>query len=357
MAMRSNAIEIDAMGARGLQRGCGKSGLVSLVAAALLSISGMAPAQTILKMSTTLPPNNPVVGDFFEPWAKKVNVAAGSEFQIQVINGPTIANATNVWDRTASGVVEIGFGILGAVSRPFPKSTIIGLPLLVEENQLAAASVSLWRLYSSGLTTDEFKDVKPIALFGTPVQGISSKQPIRRLEDMKGLKVRAADKTVADVVTALGGAPISVPAIEVYQALSQGVVGASVAGFVLVTAFKLTEVVKNHLEGLPLGAPAGFIVMNPQAYEKLSPKGKEILNQFIGETLSREFGTYFMNEGIRNKESVRKMPDHTFFPLTGAEKTRWEQAAQPVIRQWSSSTPNGEKILGAFRAEIQKGGK
>jgi TRAP-type transport system periplasmic protein len=333
-----------------------KKTAVALFAALALG-TGLVQAQTVLKFSTTLPPTNPIVPDFFEPWAKKVNAAAGGEFQIQVINGPTIANAVNVWDRTANGVVEIGFGILGAVNLPFPKSTIIGLPLLVGENQLAAASVALWRLYQTGLVADEYKDVRPIALFGTPVQGISSKQPVRRLEDMKGLKVRAADKTVADVVTALGGAPISVPAIEVYQALSQGVVGASVAGFVLVTAFKLTEVVKHHLEGLPLGAPAGFIVMNRAAYDRLSPKGRQILDSFTGEALSREIGTYFMNEGIRNKNLVRGMKDHTFHPLAGAEKARWEQALQPVIRNWAASTPNGEKVLATFRNEIQKGAK
>ena len=54
------------------------------------------PAQRVLKFATTLPPSNPLVSQFFEPWAKRVNEAAGSEFQIQVVNGPTFANAVNV---------------------------------------------------------------------------------------------------------------------------------------------------------------------------------------------------------------------------------------------------------------------
>jgi TRAP-type transport system periplasmic protein len=154
-----------------------------------------------------------------------------------------------VWTRVSDGVADIGWGINGAVNLPFPKSTIISLPLLVEEGQLPAASVAQWRLYQSGLIADEYKGMKVLGLIGSPVQGLSARTPITRLEEMKGLKVRAADKIVADMVTALGASPISVPAADVYQALNQGVVSASIAGWVLIGTFRLDEVIREHLQG------------------------------------------------------------------------------------------------------------
>jgi TRAP-type C4-dicarboxylate transport system substrate-binding protein len=315
-----------------------------------------ASAQTVLKLATTLPPSNSV-SQFLESWAKRVNAAAGSEFQIQVVHGPTIANARNVWDRVVNGVVDIGFGIQGAVSLPFPKSTVVSLPLIVRDGKLADAAASLWGLYENGLIADEYKDVKPIALFGTPVQGLSARIPIAKLEDMRGLKVRAADKTVGDIVTALGASPISVPATEVYQALSQGVVSGSVAGWVLIGSFRLDEVVKEHVVGIPLGAPAGFVVMNTKSYAALSAKGKQILDQFTGVTLSREIGEFFDNsaQSVRNKASSD--PSHRFKTLDAAESKRWEAALQGVIDQWESTTPDGSKILAAFRAKLDKRGK
>jgi TRAP-type C4-dicarboxylate transport system substrate-binding protein len=315
------------------------------------------PAQTVLKFATTLPPTNPLISQFYEPWAKRVNEAAGSEFQIQVINGPTFANAVNVWDRTADGIADIGWGIHGAVNLPFPKSTLISLPLLVQEGKLANAAVALWRLYQSGLIADEYKNVKPIALIGTPVQGLSSRTPITKLDDMRGLKVRAADKSVADMVAALGGSPISVPAAEVYQALSQGVVSASVAGWVLVGTFRLDEVVKEHLEGMPMGAPAGFVVMNTRSYERLSPKGKQILDQFIGERFSREIGEYFETLAQTMRTKVKADPSHHFRTLEPAEAQRWEKALQTVVDKWTSATPDGSKVLASFRAEMDKQAK
>jgi TRAP-type C4-dicarboxylate transport system substrate-binding protein len=68
---------------------------------------------------------------------------------IQVISGPTLANAANVWERTVSGVTEIGFGIHGAVGLPFPKTTVTSVPFVVQD--LTAGSTGLWRLYEKGL--------------------------------------------------------------------------------------------------------------------------------------------------------------------------------------------------------------
>ena len=99
-----------------------RSRMAACLAATLLALApASASAETILKMATTIPPTNPLVANFFEPWAKHVNEQAKGEFQIQVISGPTLANAVNVWDRTVNGVVDIGWGIQGAVNLPFPE--------------------------------------------------------------------------------------------------------------------------------------------------------------------------------------------------------------------------------------------
>jgi TRAP-type C4-dicarboxylate transport system substrate-binding protein len=339
----------------GLRPGNARSRMAAWMAAALLAlVPASASAETVLKMATTIPPTNPLVANFFEPWAKKVNEQAKGEFQIQVISGPTLANAVNVWDRTVNGVVDIGWGIQGAVNLPFPKSTIIGLPLLVPDGQLPAGSVALWRLYSSGLIADEYKDVKPLALVGAPIQGLSTKTEVKTLEDVKGMKLRASDRTVADIVTAIGGSPISIPAPEVYQALSQGVVTGAVAGWVLLGTFKLTDVVKYHVEGLPLGAPAGFIVMNKQSYAKLSDKGKKILDANTGEGFVRDFATFFEGLGHAIRDKAKADPSHHFHTLTAEQAARWQKVLEPVVDKWAKETPNGDKILAAFRADMKK---
>ena len=82
----------------------GRRIVLACVSLAICLAATTASAQTTLKFATTMPGTNPLVSQFWEPWAKRVNEAAGSEFQIQVVNGPTIANAVNVWGRVADGL-------------------------------------------------------------------------------------------------------------------------------------------------------------------------------------------------------------------------------------------------------------
>jgi len=334
-------------------------GLVRLLIVALIVVgslvlgAGVVLAEPVaLKFATTIPPSNPIVTEVFEPWAKKVNEASKGELNIQVFSGPTLANALNVWERTVSGVADIGWGIHGAVGIPFPKSTISSLPFVLDD--LTTGSVGLWRLFANGLIADEHKDVKVLALVATPGSLVVSKKPVTSLEDMKGLKVRAANKIVADVVTALGGAPISVPAPEAYQALQRGVVTASIAGWVLVNNFKLYEVANYHLEGVPLGEPSGFIIMNRQVYDKLPANAKEAIDRFSGEPFSRDYGAWFKMDLGRGRQRVASLPNQHITTLTPQEKERWKKALEPVVNDWVARTPNGAKILETYRAELKK---
>src|SRR3954470_458784 len=145
-----------------------RSILAATACAALALIPTIAAAQPVLKFATALPPNYAMVTELFQVWAKKVVDASGGELAIQTY-GPTLANASNVWERTVDGVADIGFGIHGAVGVPFPKTVVTSLPFLVDD--LPAGSVALWRLYANGLIAEEHKDVKVLALVTAPAQG------------------------------------------------------------------------------------------------------------------------------------------------------------------------------------------
>ena len=40
--------------------------------------------------------------------------------------------------------------------------------------------------------------------------------------------------------------------------------------------------------------------------------------------------------------------------ISDAELARWEKAVAPVVQGWVKRTPDGAKILAAFRAEIKR---
>jgi hypothetical protein len=53
------------------------------------------------------------------------------------------------------------------------------------------------------------------------------------------------------------------------------------------------------------------------------------------------------------------MAGHTVGELDAAEAARWKQRLTPVTEEWAKATPDGAKVLAAFRAEMAnvRGGK
>lgn len=335
---------------RGMRRSFGGSLILAMAAFGASQVQ----AEPVLKFATAMAPTNAVTTHCLEPIVKDINKKAGSAFKIQLVHAPMLANLTNVWDRVANGVADIGFGIHGTSGLPFPKSTIAGLPLLLPKDKLAAGSMALWHLYASGLIADEYKGVKPIALFTVPVQVLSMREPIKSIDDLKGKKIRAADKTISLMVSAVGASPISVPATETYQAVSQGLVSGSVANIIQLTVFRLSEVSKYQITGIPLGSPAGFIVMNPDVPSRLSEKGRKVLAAETGEKMSREMGACFQKLGGFLWKKLRADKTQHFVKLAPAEKAKFEKALQAVNDEWIKNTPDGKKIYASFTKDVGK---
>lgn len=59
------------------------------------------------------------------------------------------------------------------------------------------------------------------------MESLVSKKPIRKLDDFKGVKIRAPQGLGQDIFLRLGAAPVNLPGSEVYTALERGVVDAS----------------------------------------------------------------------------------------------------------------------------------
>jgi hypothetical protein len=49
-----------------------------------------------------------------------------------------------------------------------------------------------------------------------------------------------------------------------------------------------------------------------------------------------------------------KAAKQTITTLSPAEEAHWKERAKPVVDAWVAATPDGAKVLAAYRAEIAK---
>jgi len=223
-------------------------------AAAIAAMSSHCAAQETRLLMTSLSPGGSTNSVFFNQWSQKLADQSGGAVKIDVRDGTTLANFGNVYERVQDDVVQIGWAIHQVVAGKFPLSEVAGLPFV--EGGFSRASLALYRLAQTGLLNNEYKDVVPLvfSVFG-PSQLHFARQP-RSIDDLNGLKIGVAGRAPSQLVTALGGTPISMQPGDFYEALQRRTVDGVITSWSAFAPYKLQEVTTYHVETLWDRAPA-----------------------------------------------------------------------------------------------------
>jgi TRAP-type C4-dicarboxylate transport system substrate-binding protein len=310
-------------------------------------------AETVsIKYAMPAPPTSLLAVWGMAPYAEDVNKASGGELEVKLFYGPSIANFGNVYDRVTQGVVEVGFGMSGQFGGQFRQSEVASLPFL--SDNCVEASVATWRLYENGVLAREYERVKPLALFHLTSSSFHTRsKPLKTMEDFKGVKFAVTSRTSGEYLEMLGGVAVSMQPSEVYQALQRGVVEGTALGWPAVPTFKIEEVAKYHLDVFYTVNPA-FVFMNKDGYAKLSGKAKAAIDKYSGEAYSRRLGEVTDRMDANGREQTRSHAGQVFTAIDAGELERWKKLFAPVTEEWVKTTPDGAKVLAAYKAEIAK---
>ena len=294
-------------------------------------------------------PNNALFAQGAQAWADDVTKAADGAIEIKIFAGGVIGDNSNMYDRITNGVTDIGLAVFGPVSSLFPKTNVGTLPFEARNHREDA--LALWHLYQKGVITEEFAKVKPLGFIVFPGLVIHSKKPIHNLADMKGLKISVEGRVLSTMMPRLGASPISLQPGELYPSLQRGLVDAVPQGWPSVPTFHLNEVTNFHLEA-PLGFNTGYVFMNQDSYAKLPPKGQAAIDQFSGEAYVLRLIAADDTMEAFGRDATKATPGQTIASLAPDEEARWKELVAPVTDDWVKATPDGAKVLAAFRAEV-----
>jgi TRAP-type C4-dicarboxylate transport system substrate-binding protein len=221
----------------------------------------------------------------------------------------------------------------------------------------SVCSPALWKWYQkNGLAAKEFTDTKLLTVFVHGPGTIHTRKPAKTLEELKGVKLRAGGAGVP-ISQALGMSAISAPATEAHEMLSRGTIDGVLFPYEAVDSFRLTELVKAHLE-VPGGLyTATFvIVMNNNAFAKLTPANQAALTKASGEAGSRLFGEAWDAADARGKEGAKKR-GNAILTVAPAELDRWRPMLKFVRDEWLKKAKDrgldGEALLKDLEATIK----
>ena len=299
----------------------------------------------VLKFNSPAPPPSFLHRGAFDPWAKAVSEASGGTLKVQMYYGGTLGGFGVTYDRVLDGVADIGFILTALAKGKFKQEDVAALPF--ESKSSLAAATALWKMYEKGLTAGEFDAVKPLGIWTFPNSALNSKEPVRTLDELKGHKITVSNPIAGRTVVALGAAPVAMPPNDVYQALARGLADMALMPLTGVATFKIDDVAKHHLDAA-LGADSAVVFMSRKKWDSLPPQAKAAIDKYSYLSFSQKLGRVTDAEWARSRGTLK---DVTTLPA--AEEARWKKLVAPVAQQWARETPNGQKVLSAFRAEIR----
>ena len=297
----------------------------------LWAASVLAAEPIALRLHTFNSPKSIAVTEFLRPWAAEVAAKSGGRVAIQVYPAMQLGGRPgDLYGQARDGVVDIAWTLPGYSPGRFPLTEVFELPFVCSDAVATSAALTAFhREWMQG----EYGDTRPLVFHATaPGHLHTVERQVRRLEDLRGLEVRAASQTAASFLEALGAVPVGMPIPQTYEALSRGVVDGAWIPWTIMRPFRLHEVTRHHTE-VGLACTPFVLTMNRARYEGLPRDVRDVLDETTGMALAKRLGRLWQDDE-RSGRDIAVERGHSILSLDAAERSRWRRATASVVAGW-----------------------
>src|SRR5690554_5612735 len=306
-----------------------------LSAAALGALTVASQAQDVtLRLHQFLPPQSTIPANALTPWSEEVEAESNGRIKIERYDAMALGGTPpQLVDQVTDGVVDLIWTVIGYTPGRFPTTETFELPFFMTTGE---ATSKAFQEYCEAHCTDEFAGMKVIAWHAHGPGLIHSKNPVNKLEDMRGLKIRGGSRVINQMLEALGAIPVGMPVPAVSEALSKGVIEATTVPWEVTPSLRVSELVTNHtgFSGANgLYTQTFVFAMNQASYDALPDDLKAVIDANSGIETAAMFGRV-MDEGDVGGRKIAEDLGNNIITLDEAETKRWKDTAAPLIDAW-----------------------
>jgi TRAP-type C4-dicarboxylate transport system substrate-binding protein len=316
------------------------------IAALLVGFVSAASAQTVtLRASHQFPGGKGDPRDEMVQIIAKEVKAANVGLDMQVYPGASLFKPNEQWNAMVNGQLDISAFPLDYASGKIRDFGATLMPGLVRSHARAE------RLNGSPFMKDikaKIEKAGVVVLADAWLAGAmaSKKGCIRKPDDMKGLKIRSAGPTFAQMWQAAGASIVSIPSNEVYNALQTGVADATDTSTGSFVSFRIYEQVKCVTA--PGDNALWFmyepVLMSKKSFDKLNKKQQEALM-----AAGKKSTEYFVKEAPKLDQKlvdIFKQHNVEVVTLTPQEYDAWlDVAKKSSYAEFGKETKDGKKLI------------
>lgn len=308
-----------------------------------------------LKLAHFFPSTHPAETELVQPWAKAIEEATNGQVKIISYPGQTLLQADAVYDGVVNGIADMGLSCFSYTRGRFPVLEVFELPGIIYSNSKVASKVA-WEGIKQ-LNPQEVQDTKLMMVMTTGPGDLFTKVPVRSLNDLQGLEIRATGLSAKTLET-LGATPVAMPQSEAYEALSKGVVKGNLSPVEVLQGWKHAEVT-DYLTLTPfLYNTLFFITMNNDQWNSLPPDVQKSIEE-VNEKYFEEVAMGLWDK--QNEAALKWAVDETgleIIELPEEEAQQWISLVKPVqddfVTKMNEKGLDGQQILDTVKQLADK---
>gem|GEM_PF-283761 len=277
-----------------------------------------------------------------KPWLAAIEQVTAGAVEIEPYWAQTLAAGPDLWEAVEAGTADFAWCFHGYWAGMTPLADAVSLPFMPFESAEQAAAI-FWTIYEEypNLAGDFDEDNKILLTWcSSPYILITTTaEPVKTLEDMSGLKIRATGGPPTTQTQLLGAIPQTVGMPGTYEALQKGEIDGMWVPWEALYSFKQYEYAKSWTI-LPAHAVYFTQAMNWDTWNSLP---SEVQDQFMtvgGEDGSRFWGRNMFDTSqaacrdviLADAELAAEIQEYV---LPQEELDRWvDMAGQPIWDEW-----------------------
>jgi TRAP-type mannitol/chloroaromatic compound transport system substrate-binding protein len=272
-----------------------------------------------------------------QKWATSVGVLSGGRIAVEILPIGSVVPHTDTLDAVGAGILQghltdpsyfsgkdpafaMMGNLVGAWSDPFE---LLGFMESGGGNELYAELVEPYGVHFIGAAATE-------------PEAFVARVPIRTVEDLKGVKLRAPEGMVYEIFSKAGAAPVALPGSEIFSALDKGVVDAADN-----TVFATNQALgMNDVAHYPLypgfhSLPMIDISMNKEIWDGLPEDLQAILNASVQQFSFNHIYSVRQLDAAAVAEA-KKNPEIEIINWSGDERAKFRRIAQEEWKNWAT---------------------
>ena len=278
-------------------------------------------------------------------WTDSIKTMSDGRIAIEILPVNAVVQANQTLDAVSAGILQghltdpssfsgqnPAFGMLGNLVGAW------GDPLEYLEYMQHGGGEELY---------NELVEPYGVHLIGAGATGLESfvsKKPVRTVDDLKGLKVRAPEGMVYNIFQKAGAAPVNLPGSEVYTGLEKGVIDAA----------DYTVFATNDDQGLHSFAkypsypgfhslPMVAVSMNKGIWDGLPADLKAIMESAT-DAMAYDMVFTLKARDIKAVSAARANPDIEVIDMAPEERAKFRRIAQQEWKVWAEKNELTGKV-------------